>query len=524
MRWEMLPFDETRITDYISRWYAHAPLLVDKSRDVDAAALAWQWVNDSCISPLVGTPLMLATILMVHHMDGELPRGRARLYERYIDGMLGLWDSRWGVPAEIDLSRETKKRILTRLALDFHLEEIEQLGDAEIRIRLSVILEQLGCQYSTSDVLNHLRERSGLLIGPGTWSFVHKNVGEFLVAAAIRDGDQMDSSGQRFDRMRLFRERHNDRWNAVLFFWAGLCAPGDLQSFMEQVAAQPGNEEFKLALGLFYDQLQPHRLTEPWKSDFLLQLLARGLVQPISGMDLFIISARPHGLDLNISVPNYFLRGFRQEMLFEAIEECVEESTITPDQAGISDVSLRFLVWNKFAIRPKTIDELRIALTGSSWADSVRDKWWAIAFDWGLARAAFAPEKISLAEYLHTLYVTVPEHAGKALFFLLSAVVRRMNPPNNPDDSKRGADFQQGIKDLLRAIESTRDRPLDTEWLTLSRQFDGGYVRPGEAFDLLDMFLVAVDTLAGDGWLSEDDLVANVRSYVKELQDRRDAS
>ncbi|MEK6674456.1 MAG: NACHT domain-containing protein, partial [Planctomycetota bacterium] len=190
--WQLRPFDEPRIIDYIIRWYNHAPLLPGTPRSIDAVALAKKWQDDPTLNPLVGTPLMLATLLMVHHLDGELPSGRANLYRRYVDGMLGVWDSRWGVPPAIQIKQELKHKILTRLALHLHLEQLEQLDDLEILPQIECTLRDLSCKLTPINVLNHLRERSGLLIGPGTWSFVHKSVAEFLVASAICDGDQVD--------------------------------------------------------------------------------------------------------------------------------------------------------------------------------------------------------------------------------------------------------------------------------------------------------------------------------------------
>ncbi|MEK6676984.1 MAG: NACHT domain-containing protein, partial [Planctomycetota bacterium] len=192
MSWGLNSFDESRVIDYITRWYKHAPLLEGKSREIDAAALANTWLSDSTLEPLVGTPLMLATLLMVHHLDGKLPKGRANVYQRYVDGMLDLWASRWKVPSLISLPLSLKKRILTRLALHLHMKDLEQLGDAEIEPVMAGILRDLGCREPAIDVLNYFRERSGLLIGPGTWNFVHKSVAEFLVASAICDGDQVD--------------------------------------------------------------------------------------------------------------------------------------------------------------------------------------------------------------------------------------------------------------------------------------------------------------------------------------------
>jgi hypothetical protein len=152
--------------------------------------------------------------------------------------MTGLWDSQRGIPAAIDLSPDLKKKILIELALKLHCDQVGHLDDSEMRTFLDMVLPTLVCGHPSLAVLDHLRERTGPLVGPGTWSFTHKGVGEFLVAAAIEDGDEVDSSGQKLDRSRLFRERRDDRWNTGLFFWAGLTTPGNLQSFIEQVTAE----------------------------------------------------------------------------------------------------------------------------------------------------------------------------------------------------------------------------------------------------------------------------------------------
>jgi len=287
--WTIASFDENRVAEYISRWYEHAPLLLEDQRRVDAKGLAHQWLGDATLAPLAGSPLMLATLLMVHHLDGALPRGRSRVYERYIDGMLGLWDSRWGIISVVTLDTNSKKTLLTHLALHFHLSNSEQMGDSDLEAALQTAPSALLGGYTLPTVLDHLRERSGLLVGPGTWSFVHKSVGEFLVASAIRDGHRVDKSGARLDRLRLFKERYDDRWNAVLFFWAGLASPSDLQSFIEQVIAAGTSQDLEIALGLIHDQLDQDRLSLEWLRLRLPELVRLPIDEPIKviyGADL----------------------------------------------------------------------------------------------------------------------------------------------------------------------------------------------------------------------------------------------
>jgi hypothetical protein len=271
-RWEIQSFDERRVIEYIGRWYRFSPLLQEDQRQVDAKSLGSTWLEDSVIGPLTGNPLVLTTLLVVHHLDGNLPRGRAKLYERYVEGMLGLWDDKRKVSAAAaNITLSQKHRILMRVALHFQLSGIDQLDEQPMAEFVEKVLKETNIVCSAADVLTVLRERTGLLIGPGSYSFVHKSVSEFLVAQAIFQGDQQDETGEHIDRMRLFRDRHDDRWNTVLFFWAGLTSLADLRNFIDQSIEILGADDWHLAWGLIYDQME--RLPMEWVKRAVIWLL-----------------------------------------------------------------------------------------------------------------------------------------------------------------------------------------------------------------------------------------------------------
>lgn len=258
------PFDKARIIEYASKWYGSAPLLTEEQREINPTPLVEGWLRDSTLYHLISVPLMLATVLMVHHMDGTLPHGRSKLYERYINGMLGIWDGRWGVPASVKIEPDRLRQLLMSLAIQMHLEEVEEISDEKISRLLNSILQDLSCDDSVDSVLNHIRERSGLLVGPGSWSFVHKSVGEFLVACAVHDGSYSDKDQERIDRLMLFRKRHDDRWNSVLFFWAGYTTGGELRNFIDDLISAGDADDLSLAAGLILDQKDSVRLARDW--------------------------------------------------------------------------------------------------------------------------------------------------------------------------------------------------------------------------------------------------------------------
>ena len=232
--WKIEPFDKQRIIEYIRRWYSFTPLLVGGDQVMDATSLAEEWLNDPTIGPLTGNPLLLSTLLMVHHLDGRLPAGRSQLYRRYVDGMLGIWDDRRHINfLEHAFFTGAKRELIRGLALFMFSGEKEQLEELEV---LNWITSYLADQRMADDpeqVLRMLRERTGLIIGPGIYSFVHKSVAEYLVAEAVLQGDYIDTNGKRIDRLYLFENRDNDRWNTVTFLWAGLTPVMDLEVFIQ---------------------------------------------------------------------------------------------------------------------------------------------------------------------------------------------------------------------------------------------------------------------------------------------------
>jgi hypothetical protein len=505
LRWELLAFDEPRITQYISNWYAHAPLLADKQREVNAEELSRKWVNDFALKPLVGTPLMLATIVMVHHMDGELPRGRAKLYERYIDGMLGLWDSRWGIPSAIELSLDLKRRILTRLAVHLHTESMEQVGDEDIRSLVQAILPCVGCIHSAPEVLDHLRERTGLLVGPGTWSFVHKNVGEFLVAAAIRDGDYEVNDGQKLDRLRLFAERHNDRWNNVMFFWAGLTTPGDLQSFVEQIIAKSRAADSILGLSLIYDQLQPHRLTEPWRTRQVIKLLQRDFRSTSVGAGAFVCGPLPKNMKNRVETFVPRLRLPESTTLRAVLWECLKACDISWKEAAKCHSSLLFIMWSFFSAHPPNAENLRNALVDETIRTKVQSEWLVFSTTWGITYAALGLGNVGLAEFIHILGETWPEWKGRLPFFVLGSFINVVDDPRRSD--------AKPLNDLLVALESITTIDIDQAWLQLSTEFEDH--RSMKRFDLLKSFL---HVLNGDELREIDSgAISNSRNYVMNL-------
>lgn len=248
----MLPFDIERVVTYIRRFQEHGPVIQTGAKLRDPEELARAWGSDPTLGPLTGNPLLLSTLLVVHHMDGELPDDRSRLYDRYIDGMLGLWELNKALAAPtVPLTKEQKKKILELIAINMISSEIDAASEENVAAWVSDYIEEEKISSDVKGILDHLRERSGLLIGPGQYTFAHKSIGEFLVAQACNDGIQTDALGTRFDRCLLRDNCNKDRWTTVTFLWAGVASKQEVQNFISYLI-DIGN--LKLAGGLLIER------------------------------------------------------------------------------------------------------------------------------------------------------------------------------------------------------------------------------------------------------------------------------
>ena len=275
-QWDLLPFDMPRIVEFMERWHRHLAEgeLSPRDRMVDATALARSFLKDPALNPLAVTPLMLGTLLYVHHRDKKLPSGRADLYDRYITAMLGQRDTGLGIEARATkLSERQKRTVLAHVALHFHMQGTNEVSDDTMYNLVSNTLIEFGFDEDPLRLLAALRERSGLLLGPGAWAFMHKTIGEFLVAELTCDGVTRLSDNRRLDRKELWRNRYKDPWIVVLFFWAGKTTLRELEEFIDDLLNDTESEAPLLALSLLDDQ--GDRLTFEMQRAFALRVIQK---------------------------------------------------------------------------------------------------------------------------------------------------------------------------------------------------------------------------------------------------------
>lgn len=149
-----------------------------RGRDFRSTRLTWMSSN----------PLLLANLCLVHRDRGQLPRGRARLYEECVEVLLEHW--REGKGLAVDVRADEGRRVLQPVADWLHSKEQRTRASAAelapvIEPALSAVRWKGG---GASEFLRTVRDESGLLTGWGgdEFGFMHLGFQEYLAAREIR--------------------------------------------------------------------------------------------------------------------------------------------------------------------------------------------------------------------------------------------------------------------------------------------------------------------------------------------------
>jgi hypothetical protein len=500
LRWEIKPFDKERIISYIQRWYAHTPLLADSGEKPKPESLAAQLASDPTIKPLTSNPLLLSTLLMVHHLDGSLPNGRAQLYRRYVDGMLGLWDDRRQVAGtDIALTTKEKQHILTELAVHLQIREKDQLDEDEVLALVRKCLEKMRKKEESEAVLAVLRERSGLLVGPGVYSFIHKSVAEYLVAEAAVQGTHCDADGRRIDRFALFEHRNDDRWNVVIFLWAGLASLMDVEAFIELCDA---TEDIPLGYGILDDQYD--RFPAETKRRFILRFFQ---LKPEMEKVRLVFRKCNNDNDQNLTIFDLTLRGLwfkRLSFLFERAARKV--FLLWADAKGIRG-NLRIFIWMTIVLHGNDLEDWTACIkqlpAGLQPPDPERWMFWLSVQ--ALNRALLATANCDLISIFCDVH---PEYHGHLAVAMADCLV---DNTIYSQKKERLANF------LIRAdLEA-----VPTELLLATKSWDNGRLTQKEqkqgGFDLLEKALQELQS-----WRINADQLEQVISKLSQLIARRE--
>ena len=510
-QWAIESFDKPRIIDYIQRWYNHIPVLSDDNRIVDAEELASAWRGDPTIAPLTGNPLLLSTLLMVHHLDGNLPSGRSQLYRRYVEGMLGIWDDRRKVSAtSLQLSLEQKKQILRGFALRLFFEGQDQLDETAALEWLEEFLQKLNLSSQAADILSLLRERSGLIIGPGIYSFAHKSIAEYLVTEAVLQGDQRDTSGTRIDRFRLFEHRDDDRWNTVTFLWAGLAPIADVEAFVEG-CLEAGS--WSLAYGIMLDQY--NRIPIDIRRKFLLQSSNLQNYPDDKGAVFWGVSQPASMQHMTLEIPSFYLRGLKSHMWFHRfIEKAIHDDTLTWEDNAALKGDIRDITWMTCATNIDNINAWKSCLS-SNFPQNGSSLLWLFWIAESTFRQAVSRQPSNLQTIISAYKETRPEAKGLVPIALITVALL---PYLTAMGSTDKIDHQRVCK-ILEVLPDSNESHVIPEWLIGTYEWID--VPDNNIGDLLIGFIELLKSLAEEGHVEPNLAYQEAMKFVEELQKLR---
>jgi hypothetical protein len=509
-KWQLEPFNEQRIIDYIGRWYAHTPLVIDHDdRAVDVQGLAKGWFSDPVVGPLTSNPLLLATLLMVHHLDGSLPNGRSLLYKRYVEGMLGLWDDRRQVSAtDVSLSLEQKRQVLRQFALHLQLTGQDSIEEVDTIAVFNKVCENMNLPMTGQEVIALLRERSGLIVGPGMYSFIHKTVGEYLVADCVVQGDQKDASGNRLDRMRLLEHRDDDRWNAVIFLWAGLAPIADVESFIYNCIDV---QNFALGYGILADQYD--KFSVEVRRAILLELCG-DKCESIEFDSLYSWGVGgPSSLSGLLAAFDYSIRTLGDYIYLSSLaQRAVMDGTLCWDNVANSKEKVKNFWWMSCAISPKDLVSWKNCFIAEPPAASTPEMWRYWVLEWAFFSSYFYSVKTleDVFAFVNSYYELT---SGASDYFQLAIIssISRLGVSLADDQ----------VEFFYRLLVDGRYSQVQSSWLAGTCKWTPRF--GGKNIDLLLDFKTTIEKSREDGILQDEVLYQEVKKKINTLIALRDS-
>ncbi|MEU6157042.1 NACHT domain-containing protein [Streptomyces sp. NPDC047130] len=185
------------------------------------------------LQSLAGTPLLAAMLCSMHLNRGRrLPRDRMELYRNALHTLVHDRDAERNVPSAVDgrLSLGDKLILLRDLAWrlsDNNRTEIDvarAAGYVDARLRAMRHLDPM----DGTQVLDHLRDRSGLLRAPALdrLDFVHRTFQEYLAAEEAAEEDRIGN---------LVGRAHLDVWRETIVMAAGHANRGQREELINGI-------------------------------------------------------------------------------------------------------------------------------------------------------------------------------------------------------------------------------------------------------------------------------------------------
>ncbi|GAB2919217.1 NACHT domain-containing protein [Streptomyces mayteni] len=202
------PMNRDDVAAFVQRWHRAAG-----AGGAEAQAVLTAIRSRPDLSRLATNPLMCGLICALHRTShGYLPRGREALYDAALRMLLERRDQQRKIDHGLRLDAPSQTLLLQKLAYwlirNGH-SELERDDALELVGQVLPSMPQMAAQGSAATVLQHLLDRSGLLLEPteGAITFVHRTFQDYLAAREAIEAR---------DFPLLIKNAHLDQWEDVI--------------------------------------------------------------------------------------------------------------------------------------------------------------------------------------------------------------------------------------------------------------------------------------------------------------------
>jgi HEAT repeat protein/energy-coupling factor transporter ATP-binding protein EcfA2 len=240
--------------DFLGRWHETTFTKAQaEEKDRKQARLQRAIAESKPIRELAGNPLLL-TMMAILNRNQELPRDRARLYERASEVLLYQWDVEQKLHERAELKDwridlRDKQAMLRKVAHHMQANERGLSGNVIGREDLEQILtdylktrEVERARAVARVMIEQLRERNFILcyLGADNYAFVHRTFLEYFCASEFVHRFEKEKTLDIEGLKELYGENFQDEaWGEVLRLMAGMVEARFVGAIIEHLLAQP---------------------------------------------------------------------------------------------------------------------------------------------------------------------------------------------------------------------------------------------------------------------------------------------
>ncbi len=232
---------------------------------------------------LMGNPLLLTILCLVHRVRGSLPRRRLLLYRECVNVLLLHWQQAKGLA--LDVEGEQARQALQPVAWWLHQEEGQtRASAAALAPVLRKTLAEMHLDPGPERFLSIIRDRSGLLVGwdADSFGFMHLSFQEYLVALEAWSEDRVAEVVAHFGE---------SWWKEVTLLLLALPEKPVFETFMRELVRRPAftahpelvglclEESLKVSATPFLEVLE-EREEASWERDHAALRALKGMKDP----------------------------------------------------------------------------------------------------------------------------------------------------------------------------------------------------------------------------------------------------